>query len=791
MLVIHPASLCDVCLDPYIISSEPANSPHAIACLRNLFPSACPLCRKSFQPDRVKKLHVAGPPELDSVVEQSIKAEAAQLLQRVSLVSGEDVPDVEIIEVVTEVEEWLTKNSPDEESHGPLRIALAALQRYKALQELNERESAEYRRVRREFKLHRRNAHQDSKTSRAIEESLLGRINEIESKHAMYLSRLHAVIDSLRGGDNQQQPYCNPSNPLPPPPEPLPLDRFPPFAWPGGSADSSDPLLTAVPYPPPPPRIQPTSTATTSNGYPPVTPYGGAPHTQYMPPVPIAQPAPIPRRPSTQEVNGINHPKEGRRQHVESSRTGVTEARYASVDGRSQVVAGTQRPQRGVPAPSPAPSWAYHPVVEVRSDEEREVRDTHRRVRVGGTSGVISGGSVDQRPTVNARLASAEAYLQGYGSGYESGFQIVSESTTFPSSSFNSNRSDRVDGLPVQESPVEPIGGLGLMGVPQPSVTGTVSTPDEDATPVSRPARLTRRNTTMVVETGRSARRPGDQPLLDIPLNSGVRRVPLQTVNPVLGVRRTVTEGAQRHQVIDNNDLMRPQRAASGVTAPLAADNESPRSETTWGTVQTLSGDGVSMGSMGSLGMLVGLHNGGGIRGQGSVANESYTRREDVGDNVASEGGDGGTETPTITGSLPGSGSDVSGLGLIREDEGDYSGSRNGRVEESTTLHHRSTSERIPQASEGRQDRQPRARRREGADDHSRYAPQSSLAEALRADSHRAANAANITSANALSLHFDASFPNHAFSAPSGPEIIAPTPIVGGPNIIHLWANRA
>jgi hypothetical protein len=32
MLVVHPASCCDVCLDPYSISSELASSPHAIAC---------------------------------------------------------------------------------------------------------------------------------------------------------------------------------------------------------------------------------------------------------------------------------------------------------------------------------------------------------------------------------------------------------------------------------------------------------------------------------------------------------------------------------------------------------------------------------------------------------------------------------------------------------------------------------------------------------------------------------------------------------------------------------------
>lgn len=85
-------------------------------CLRNLSPSACPLCRKAFQPDRVKKLHVAGPPELDGAAEETIVQEATQLLQRVTLVSGEDVPDVEIIEVVTEVEEWLSNNSTDADS---------------------------------------------------------------------------------------------------------------------------------------------------------------------------------------------------------------------------------------------------------------------------------------------------------------------------------------------------------------------------------------------------------------------------------------------------------------------------------------------------------------------------------------------------------------------------------------------------------------------------------------------------------------------------------------------------
>ena len=58
---------------------------------------------------------MAGPPELDGAPEGSIEEEATQLLQRVVLVSGDDVPDVEIIEVVTEVEEWLANNSTEDD----------------------------------------------------------------------------------------------------------------------------------------------------------------------------------------------------------------------------------------------------------------------------------------------------------------------------------------------------------------------------------------------------------------------------------------------------------------------------------------------------------------------------------------------------------------------------------------------------------------------------------------------------------------------------------------------------
>ncbi|KAG0702640.1 hypothetical protein DFH29DRAFT_763462, partial [Suillus ampliporus] len=55
------------------------------------------------------------------------------------------------------------------------------------------------------------------------------------------------------------------------------------------------------------------------------------------------------------------------------------------------------------------------------------------------------------------------------------------------------------------------------------------------------------------------------------------------------------------------------------------------------------------------------------------------------------------------------------------------------------------------------------------------------------------------TDTNALSLHFDAALSTHdhatrgghgPFTNTGGPEIVAPTPVVGGPNIVHMWANR-
>ncbi|KAI0079149.1 hypothetical protein K474DRAFT_1592526 [Panus rudis PR-1116 ss-1] len=65
MLLVHPSSTCDVCLDPYNWASQ-ARTPHVIACghvfcyqcLSRTLPVNCPLCRKPYLRERIKKLHV-------------------------------------------------------------------------------------------------------------------------------------------------------------------------------------------------------------------------------------------------------------------------------------------------------------------------------------------------------------------------------------------------------------------------------------------------------------------------------------------------------------------------------------------------------------------------------------------------------------------------------------------------------------------------------------------------------------------------------------------------------------
>ncbi|KAL5532464.1 hypothetical protein ACEPAF_6034 [Sanghuangporus sanghuang] len=64
MLVVHPASTCDVCLESY--DARPQNIPYSISCghvfclgcLKSLRQHICPLCRSPFEASELRRLHV-------------------------------------------------------------------------------------------------------------------------------------------------------------------------------------------------------------------------------------------------------------------------------------------------------------------------------------------------------------------------------------------------------------------------------------------------------------------------------------------------------------------------------------------------------------------------------------------------------------------------------------------------------------------------------------------------------------------------------------------------------------
>ncbi|KAJ7492802.1 hypothetical protein FB451DRAFT_550815 [Mycena latifolia] len=108
-LVLHPSSCCDVCLDSYTFQVAD-DAPHAIpcghifcrACLVTVEPTNCPLCRKAFNRERIKKLHVDRP-ETDT---------EADLLQRVALAF--DAETVTKAQLSTDLAAWLAGRSDDD-----------------------------------------------------------------------------------------------------------------------------------------------------------------------------------------------------------------------------------------------------------------------------------------------------------------------------------------------------------------------------------------------------------------------------------------------------------------------------------------------------------------------------------------------------------------------------------------------------------------------------------------------------------------------------------------------------
>ncbi|KAJ6519639.1 hypothetical protein C8R45DRAFT_28983 [Mycena sanguinolenta] len=171
-LVLHESSSCDVCLDGYSWQT-PDNAPHAIpcghifcrSCLLSVEPPNCPLCRKAFYHDRVKKLHVE-PPESDA---------GRDLLHRLALAFDADTDDQ--TRISEDLNTWLEGRHEDD--HLPLRKAWAAFKIYNKMSERRQQDKRIIRRFERQILELTQDAELKTDTHTAVESSLLAQISEL------------------------------------------------------------------------------------------------------------------------------------------------------------------------------------------------------------------------------------------------------------------------------------------------------------------------------------------------------------------------------------------------------------------------------------------------------------------------------------------------------------------------------------------------------------------------------------------------------------------------------------
>lgn len=158
------------------------------SCLGAVTPSSCPLCRKAFAPDRIKKLHVDRPENVDPGQEDETRE--TELLRSLSLSWGENTPQEDIEALTGEVTTFLENKADDVVSTSArhelsvylrrpplkciaLRKARDGILQYHKLQKKREKDQAMIITMKRHLKTTIERAEEDRRLSKSIEESLI------------------------------------------------------------------------------------------------------------------------------------------------------------------------------------------------------------------------------------------------------------------------------------------------------------------------------------------------------------------------------------------------------------------------------------------------------------------------------------------------------------------------------------------------------------------------------------------------------------------------------------------
>ncbi|KAI0360687.1 hypothetical protein OH77DRAFT_1393838 [Trametes cingulata] len=123
MLVLHPNSRCDVCLDNYTATREPytISCGHVFCrrCLQSLVRPSCPLCRTHFDEHEVRRLHVDKatlPPATPQLCPPDLDAadRARQFQTQLTRMIRGGATASDLYEVQSELKPWLSTQGPDD-----------------------------------------------------------------------------------------------------------------------------------------------------------------------------------------------------------------------------------------------------------------------------------------------------------------------------------------------------------------------------------------------------------------------------------------------------------------------------------------------------------------------------------------------------------------------------------------------------------------------------------------------------------------------------------------------------
>lgn len=80
------------------------------SCLQKTTPSNCPLCRRGYNPDRIKRLHVDRPTESP---ENETAQDVTKWLEQIALVSAGQTNNDDWMDVARDAQIWLESRSPE------------------------------------------------------------------------------------------------------------------------------------------------------------------------------------------------------------------------------------------------------------------------------------------------------------------------------------------------------------------------------------------------------------------------------------------------------------------------------------------------------------------------------------------------------------------------------------------------------------------------------------------------------------------------------------------------------